>query len=189
MGSKTTKSGKGSRKHGRNKRKAQARLEPLSLFIRNKITPESYFRRIKSSLRWELFLYLCGMKKIILILILGFLTSCAVENKFTGYYDSIYEEVMVKEKVLVPTPHVPYYSRRDYRNPNYNPYYSNPMLINMAKYYDSHYMYRSQLFNSFDDRVIDHQRLNIINKSVKKSVLNLEKFEKNHTNSKRKRGK
>ena len=44
-GRKTEKSGKGSRKHGRNRRKAQARLEPLSSYIRGRISFESYLKR------------------------------------------------------------------------------------------------------------------------------------------------
>ncbi len=75
------------------------------------------------------------MKKWALILILSFLTSCGVENELVGYYDSIYKEVVVKEKVLVLN-HVPY--NLMYRH--YNPYdnlYSNTMFIKRAKYYDN----------------------------------------------------
>ena len=53
MGSKK-KSGKGGvRKHGRNRRKTQARLEPLSLLVRNRISFENYLKRtgIKSPLK------------------------------------------------------------------------------------------------------------------------------------------
>jgi len=42
---KRKKSGGGSKKYGRNRRKAQARLEPLSLLVRNRISFESYLKR------------------------------------------------------------------------------------------------------------------------------------------------
>lgn len=46
MGSKSKKGGKGGlKKHGRSKRKAQARSEPLALFVRNRISFESYLKR------------------------------------------------------------------------------------------------------------------------------------------------
>ncbi len=45
MGSKTVKSGKGSRKHGRDRRKKLSRTDPLPLYVRNKISFESYLKR------------------------------------------------------------------------------------------------------------------------------------------------
>lgn len=42
---------KGSRKHGRNKKKAAGKMNPISWFIRGKITAETYFNQTNQSLK------------------------------------------------------------------------------------------------------------------------------------------
>lgn len=43
--------GKKGRKHGRSKRKAEGKMKPLSLFIRNKITASAYFAQTNQSIK------------------------------------------------------------------------------------------------------------------------------------------